>query len=133
MKCNKVIVEEKVNGFCLMADFRRAGINAQGFNPNKYGKKVVRARLAAALIQGGAVLLPCKDYDDGIVPMPYAAKLIAECSMYTGQDGESNDVVDSLSQALIYLNEMGFIYNQSDPYIGKKEKVDMVMNKHLGN
>jgi phage terminase large subunit-like protein len=132
MKADQVIVEEKVNGFCLLADFRRAGINAVGFNPNRYGKKVVRARLASALIQGGAFLLPCKDYDDGIVPTPYAAKLISECALYTGQDGESNDVVDSLSQALIYMNERGLIYNQGDPYIGKKDnEINRSLNKHL--
>lgn len=133
LRANKVIVEEKVNGFCLVQDFNRAGINVEGFDPNKYGKKVVRARIASALIQGGAVLLPCKDSDDNsIIPTPYAAQLVSECSTYTGQDGESNDIVDSLSQALIYMNEMGWIYNQHDPYIGKKEKVDVVLNKHLG-
>lgn len=132
MKANKVIVEEKVNGFCLVQDFNRAGINVEGFNPTPYGKKVVRARIASALIQGGAVLLPCKDSDDAtIVPTPYAAKLVSECAMYTGQDGESNDVVDSLSQALIYMNQFGWIYNQHDPYVGKKEKDNVIMHKHL--
>lgn len=132
MTADQVVVEEAVNGFCLLADFRRAGINAVGFKPAHYGKKPMRARLASALIQGGAVMLPCKDYDDEIIPTPYSSKLINECAMYTGQDGESNDVVDSMSQALIYMNERGLIYNQTDPYIGYKENTQKVMNKHLG-
>lgn len=115
MRANQVVVEEKVSGFSLLSDFRRAGINAVGFNPGKYGKKVLRARFAAALIQGGAVVLPCRDYDDRLSPMPHAEKLIMECAMYTGEDGSGNDVVDSMSQALIYMNEHGWIYNQNDP------------------
>lgn len=120
MRADEVLVEEKVSGFCLVSDFRRAGINAHGFNPNRYGSKRVRARLAAALIRGGAVLLPCK-YDpdepnsERRLNYSYVDMLINECAMYTGADGESNDIVDSMSQALIYMNAKGYIYNPTDP------------------
>lgn len=130
MVCNKVLIEEKVSGFSLVSDMRRAGINAEGFNPNKYGSKVARARNAAALIQGGAVLLPSRHQTE-IAPTPYADQLINECSRYTGEDGDSNDVVDSLSQALIYMNEFGWIYNQHDPYTGKIELVNPHKDQHV--
>lgn len=130
LKANLVLVEQKVSGFSLLADFNRAGINAYAFNPNKYGKKLTRARIAASLIHGGSVLLPCKEIDDQFLPTDYAANLVYECSLYSGEDGESNDVVDSMSQALIYMNETGWIYNMADPDLPVKASI--ALNKHLG-
>lgn len=101
-----VLIEAKVSGYSLYDDLRVAGIPVVKFNPNKHGIKTARARSASALVEAGRVWLPAKPphYDDLLT---YAQQFVDLCLKFPND--ESNDIVDSMSQALIKIRESGWV------------------------
>jgi hypothetical protein len=106
MKPDVVLVEAKVSGFGLHDELRLLGIPVLKFNPNKYGNKMYRARSISALVEAGRVWLPAKPpkYDK---LRSYAQTFLELCLKFPND--ESNDVVDSMSQALIKIRESGWV------------------------
>jgi len=82
------------------------------FNPTKYGDKEARCRIVSHLMENGLVWLPtqrpkCEYYTKEAQIFLEAAELFP--------NAESNDVIDSMSQAFIRLKNSGWIYNKEDP------------------
>lgn len=99
-----VLVEAKVSGISLIQEFRRAGVAAIRFDPSRYGDKDLRVSLITHLIEAGLVWVPARgpDYTE---LRPFADLLVSECASFP--KGEYRDLVDTLSQALIYLKNNG--------------------------
>lgn len=104
-----VLIEAKVSGFSLIDELRSANIPVYGFNPNRSGDKENRARIAAAYIEAGVFHLPCRKNGE---LYPYCDKLLNAAIAFPAV--KNKDIIDSMSQALIYLKERRFIMNPND-------------------
>ena len=80
------------------------------FYPRRYGDKEARARRIASVIESGLVWLPTKP-DSNIVE-EYGKLLLEDCELFP--NSKSNDTIDSMSQAFIYLRELGELFNRGD-------------------
>lgn len=107
-----VLIEAKVSGYSLASDLERANIPIMRFNPNTVGDKIARCRRVTDLMENGLVWLPT------IGPKfeylnEYSQLFIQDAILFPS--GESNDVIDSMSQALIRLKQTGWAENTNDP------------------
>jgi hypothetical protein len=105
-----VLIEAKVSGYSLASDLMRTNIPIMRFNPNTVGDKVARARRVTDLIENGLVWLPCDP--PSFHPNEYAQVLLRDSTLFP--NGESNDTIDSMSQAFIRLKQTGWVYNTDD-------------------
>ncbi len=113
-----ILVEEKVNGYCILQDLMRAHLPVMGFNPNKYGNKISRCRIISYLIENGLVWLPTeapyfKHYNED-------SQLLLEASINFPEDRSgrpTNDIIDSLSQAFLWLIARGWVSSKDDPIV----------------
>ena len=109
---NRVVIEKKVSGYCLHDDLFRARVPVSGFNPNNYGSKKARCRSVTDLMEAGMVWLPCKSDEEGSFTWFSKDFLDAAISFPSARIGSAvNDIIDSSSQALIVLKEMGLVKN----------------------
>lgn len=109
---NLILIEAKVSGYSLLSDLMRANLPVMRFDPGKHGDKVGRCRLVSHLIENGLVWLPT-DY-------PKHEFYTADSEMFidaavTFPNAESNDIIDSMSQAFIRLTSTGWLANKKDP------------------
>jgi predicted phage terminase large subunit-like protein len=110
-KPNQILVEAKANGLSLIQMLSRAGVFVTRFDPNRHGNKIARARLMTPMLEAGRVWLPAKPpHFDQL--RPYADELLEACAVFP--NAESNDVVDSMSQALIKIIESQAVYHPED-------------------
>ena len=101
-----VLIEAKASGAPLIQDLSRAGVVVTPFNPNRYGDKRARARRVSALISTGRVwVLANPPHFETLVP--FAEDFVSQCALFP--NGESNDYVDSMSQALQRLQDSGWV------------------------
>lgn len=116
------LIEGKASGDPLIQDLVTAGIRAIAFDPNNYSKrskdktrtsggKEFRASLVAPLIEGGLVWLPAKppNYDR---LLPYADNFLE--TVITFPSPQSNDIVDTMTQAFLKLKSGRYILNPRD-------------------
>lgn len=125
-----ILIEEKVSGFSLIQDLRRGGIDVVPFKPRRKGhadsSKEMRARLASSIIEAGRVWLPAKPPHYETL-YRYANTFVEACIAFP-MDDDSKDIVDTMSQALLYLMERSFVNHPEDgveipvqdPYIEKR-------------
>lgn len=124
-----ILIERKMNGYDLLADFMRANLPVMGFDPNKYGNKIGRCRLISYLIENGLVYLPTeppnfKRYTED-------SQLFLEAAVNFPEDRSgkpTNDIIDSMSQAFIWLKERDWVSSTDDP-INENSKWDEIMYK----
>lgn len=106
-----ILIEGKVSGYSLHQDLMRANLPVMMFNPNKHGDKIGRARIASQICESGLVHLPTdgksEDFTEDAQIFLHAASLFP--------NDESNDIIDSMSQAFIRLMNTGWIANKEDP------------------
>jgi predicted phage terminase large subunit-like protein len=110
-KVDMMLVEAKANGASLVQDLRRGGINAHKFDPNKYGDKNQRISLASSLIKEGLVNVPMFPPDFKKY-RKISQNLIDMCKTFPNV--ESRDVVDCLSQVILYLMSSGILAHPFD-------------------
>lgn len=101
-----VVIEEKASGYGLVADLIEKGIPAHGFNPDPYGDKVTRVKRISAFIECGMVWVAGQPPDFEEL-RPEAELVVENCATFP--NGESKDVVDTVSQALLYAREKGLL------------------------
>lgn len=111
-RVHHIIIEQKVSGYSLLQDLMAANIPVLKFNPNKYGDKMGRCRLVTHLMENGLVWLPT------VTPacqfLTEDSQLFLKAATLFPND-ESNDIIDSMSQAFIRLISSGWIANKEDP------------------
>lgn len=100
-----LIVEAKASGLPLIQELRQRGIPVQEFTPSKGNDKIARVNAIADLFSSGVVWCP---------DTRWARELIDEVADFP--NGDHDDLVDSMSCALIRYRQGGFIRLPSDDW-----------------
>lgn len=107
---NLVVVEQKVSGYCIKADLLQQNIPVVGFKPERYGKKERRCHVVSPFIESGFIwLMCCGDRMEALTPS--SKKLFDAASVFPNPvpGSDITDIIDSMSQALIKLIELGYL------------------------
>lgn len=105
------LIEAKASGDPLIKDLSLAGIQATPVNPSQKGDKIKRVHFVTPLIEGGRVWLPARGPKFDTL-LPFADEFIELAACFPNL--ESNDVIDTMSQALMKLKTGMFLYNPKD-------------------
>jgi hypothetical protein len=98
-----MIVEAKASGAPLIFELRAMGIPVQEFTPSKGNDKIARLNAVADMFASGMVWVPNTHW---------AEELVEEVASFPS--GEHDDLVDSMTQALLRFRRGGFIRLASD-------------------
>jgi predicted phage terminase large subunit-like protein len=93
-----VIVEAKASGLPLIQELRALGIPVINFTPSKGNDKVSRVHAVAPLFESGVVWIPDERW---------AEEMVEECAQFPF--GEHDDLVDSMTQALMRFRQGNFV------------------------
>jgi predicted phage terminase large subunit-like protein len=102
-KPDSVIVESKASGLPLTYELRKMGIPVINFTPSKGNDKHSRVNAVAPLFESGQIWAP--DHK-------FAEEVIEECAAFPF--GDHDDLVDSMTQALMRFRQGGFIEHPED-------------------
>lgn len=100
-----LIVEAKASGHSLIQELRQMGIPVQEFVPSKGSDKIARLNSITDLFASGVVWYP---------ETRWAQELIEETADFP--NGEHDDLVDSMTCALIRYRQGGFVRLPSDDW-----------------
>ena len=98
-----LIVEAKASGAPLVFELRASGIPVQEYTPSKGSDKIARLNSVADIFASGRVWVPTTHW---------AEELVEEVASFPS--GEHDDLVDSMTQALLRFRRGGFIQLDSD-------------------
>ena len=98
-----LIVEAKASGAPLVFELRQMGIPVQEYVPSKGNDKIARLNAVADLFASGRVWVPAT---------AWAEELVEEVASFPS--GEHDDLVDSMTQAMLRFRRGGFIQLDSD-------------------
>jgi len=98
-----VIVEAKASGLPLTYELRKMDIPVQNFTPSKGNDKHVRVNTCAPLFESGMIWAPEEKW---------AEEVIEECAAFP--HGDHDDLVDSMTQAVMRFRQGGFIQHPED-------------------
>lgn len=100
---DSLIVEAKAAGSPLIFELRAMGIPVQEFTPTKGNDKIARLNAVSDLFASGHIWVPNTHW---------AEELVEEVASFPS--GDHDDLVDSMSQALLRYRRGGFIQLASD-------------------
>jgi len=100
-----VIVEAKASGLPLTQEMRQTGIPVVNFTPSRGNDKVSRVHSVSPLFEAGMVWAPDTKFAD---------ELIEEVAAFP--NGEYDDLVDSMTQALMRYRQGNFVQLPSDDW-----------------
>jgi predicted phage terminase large subunit-like protein len=100
---DSLIVEAKAAGAPLVFELRAMGIPVQEFTPSKGNDKIARLNAVADIFASGRVWVPNTNW---------AEELVEEVASFPS--GEHDDLVDSMTQALLRFRRGGFLRLDSD-------------------
>ena len=103
-----VIVEAKASGLPLTYELRQMDIPVSNFTPSKGNDKHVRVNSVAPLFESGMIWAP---------DQKFAEEVIEECAAFPY--GDHDDLVDSMTQAVMRFRQGGLIRHPED-YIDPK-------------
>ncbi len=98
-----IIVEAKASGLPLTQELRRFGIPVVNFTPSRGNDKHVRVNSVSTLFEAGQVW--CTDDH-------WAQELVEECAAFPY--GDNDDLVDSMTQALMRYRQVGLAVHPED-------------------
>jgi predicted phage terminase large subunit-like protein len=99
-----VLVEAKASGLPLTYELRKMGIPVINYTPSKGNDKHSRVNAVAPLFESGQIWAPThKDF---------AQEVIEECAAFPY--GDYDDLVDSMTQAVMRFRQGGFIDHPED-------------------
>jgi hypothetical protein len=104
-KVDMVLIEDKSAGTQLIQDLQRAGLPARSYNPGK-ADKMMRLNIISPIIQRGRVYLPESSTKAGVA-RDWCEPLINQLCSFP--EVRHDDLVDTTSQALRVLRDMGFL------------------------
>jgi predicted phage terminase large subunit-like protein len=108
-KPEMVIIEAKASGLPLTYELRQMDIPVQTFTPSKGNDKHVRVNTCAPLFESGMVWAP---------DQKFAEEVIEECAAFP--HGDHDDLVDSMTMAVMRFRQGGFIQHPED-YLEPKQ------------
>ena len=100
---DSLIIEAKAAGAPLVFELRAMGIPVQEYTPSKGNDKIARLNSVADIFASGRVWVPNRRW---------AEELVEEVASFPS--GEHDDLVDSMTQALLRFRRGGFISLNSD-------------------
>jgi len=98
-----VIIEKRASGAPLIYELRRMGIPVQEYTPTKGNDKISRINSIADIFASGFVWAPQTRWAD---------ELIDDVASFPS--GEHDDLVDTVSQAMLRFRQGGFVRTSSD-------------------
>ena len=116
-KVDMVLIEDKSAGISLIQDLQRAGLPVRSYNPGA-ADKTTRLNLVAPIIERGRVYVPESSVNPGMA-RDWAEVLLSQICAFP--EVRHDDLVDSTTQALRIIRDLGFInidpvYNVDDSY-----------------
>jgi predicted phage terminase large subunit-like protein len=109
-----VIVEAKASGMPLTHELRAMGIPVVNFTPSRGNDKISRVHSVSPLFEAGMVWAPDKSFAD---------ELIEETAQFP--NGEHDDLVDSMTQALMRYRQGNFVQLPTDDWADEDKSVRM--------
>ena len=104
-----VIIEAKASGLPLTYELRQMDIPVQNFTPSKGNDKHVRVNTCAPLFESGMIWAP---------DQKFAEEVVEECAAFP--HGDHDDLVDSMTQAVMRFRQGGFLKHPED-YVDEKQ------------
>ena len=105
-----VLVEAKASGLPLTYELRKMDIPVVTFTPSKGNDKHARVNSVAPLFESGVVWAPEQKFSE---------EVIEECAAFP--HGDHDDLVDSMTQAVMRFRQGGFVAHPED-YVDKKRE-----------
>ena len=105
-----VIIEAKATGMPLTQELRKIGIPVVNYTPTRGNDKVTRVHSIAPLFESGAVWYPDRTWAD---------ELIEEVAAFP--NGQYDDLVDSMTQALMRYRSGNFVILSDDDIEEEKD------------
>jgi len=105
-----VIIEAKASGLPLTYELRQMDIPVVNFTPSKGNDKHVRVNSCAPVFESGMVWAP---------DTKFAEEVIEECAAFP--HGDNDDLVDSMTQAVMRFRQGGLIQHPEDYKDEKQE------------
>lgn len=102
-RANMVLIEEKGSGISLIQDLRNAGVPVAVYNPG-HADKIARGHRIGPLLECDVVWVPESKKDPG-KPISWARPVVEQGRLFPNT--EHDDLVDTMTQALIYLMDIG--------------------------
>jgi predicted phage terminase large subunit-like protein len=99
-----VIIEAKASGQPLIQELRKTGIPVIDYVPAKGRDKYTRINSVAPIFESGMVYAPIQE--------KFAQDVIEECAAFP--NGQYDDYVDSMTQAVLRFRQGGFVSTYSD-------------------
>jgi predicted phage terminase large subunit-like protein len=103
-KPETVLVEAKASGLPLTYELRQMGIPVVNYTPSKGNDKHARVNAVAPLFESGKIWAP--------KGKQFAQEVIEECAAFP--HGDNDDLVDSMTQALMRFRQGGLISHPED-------------------
>ena len=103
-KPETVLVEAKASGLPLTYELRQMGIPVVNYSPSKGNDKHARVNAVAPLFESGKIWAPKNKQ--------FAQEVIEECAAFP--HGDNDDLVDSMTQALMRFRQGGLISHPED-------------------
>jgi predicted phage terminase large subunit-like protein len=125
-KVDMILIEDKSAGISLIQDLQRAGLPVRSYNPGM-ADKTTRLNLVAPIIERGRVYIPESSVNPGMA-RDWAETLVSQICAFP--EVRHDDLVDSTTQALRIMRDLGFInidpvYNAEDSYAeDRKQRVN---------
>ncbi len=99
-----VLIEAKASGIPLTHELRQMGIPVVNFTPSRGNDKHVRVNSVSPLFEAGKVWAPMHEH--------FAQEVVEECAAFP--NGDHDDYVDSMTQALMRIRQGGLIRHPED-------------------
>jgi predicted phage terminase large subunit-like protein len=99
-----VLIEAKASGLPLTYELRNMGIPVINFTPSKGNDKHTRVNSVAPLFESGTIWAPTQK--------EFAQEVIEECAAFPY--GDHDDLVDSMTQAVMRFRQGGLIPHPED-------------------
>ena len=108
-----VIVESKASGLPLTYELRKIGIPVINYTPSKGNDKHARVNAVAPIFESGMIWAPDEKF---------AEEVVEECAAFPY--GDNDDLVDSMTQAVMRFRQGGFISHPEDEKDKPLSRVD---------
>jgi len=114
-----IIIESKASGLPLTYELRKMGLPVVNFTPSRGNDKHTRVNAVAPLFESGKIWAP---------DLKFAEEVIEECAAFPY--GDHDDLVDSMTQAVMRFRQGGFIEHPEDDLLNtlKMNRIKIYLN-----
>jgi predicted phage terminase large subunit-like protein len=114
---DKLIIESKASGMSVGQELHRlvrgrGEISIELIDPKRYGDKIARMHAVQHMFADNMVYAPNREYSD---------KVIRHCAIFPR--GSHDDLADTVSQAMRYLRDCGFVVRRDEHSMASQEEM----------